>query len=105
MGEYRRVLVVQPMENLDGQFHLNAARDVKKSTGRNQSLMQCSKLRRTKDCWLRHEVCLEKSGVLHHGAREWLKNDSTFFQLLRNNVAMDKFVAVKDKSGRDLGDT
>ena len=59
MGKDGRVLTMQPMKNLYGQFDFNTARDVKECAGRNHRLMQGGKLSRAKDGSLRHEIFSE----------------------------------------------
>ena len=38
----------------------------------------------------------EQIGVLNHGALERLENDAALFQLIRNDVALDKLVTRED---------
>src|SRR4029079_11045031 len=51
---------------------------------------------RSQLCWLRHEIFAEQVRVLNHCPLERLENDAAPFQLIRNHVALDKFVTCED---------
>ena len=102
MGKDGSVFAVQPMENLDRQFDLDAPRHVKKCSRRNQRLMQCGELGRAENSWLRHEMFSKQFAVLDDGALKRLENDATLFQLIGNNIALDELVASENQTGRDL---
>src|SRR5262249_34368839 len=50
----------------------------------------------------RHEIFPEEIGVLHHGALERLKNYAAFFQVFRNDIALDELVVREDHPTRVL---
>src|SRR2546430_5024545 len=102
MGKDGSVFAVQPMENLDRQFDLDAPRHVKKCSRRNQRLMQCGELGRAENSWLRHEMFSKQFAVLDDGALKRLENNATLFQLIGNNIALDELVASENQTGRDL---
>src|SRR5205814_2388138 len=99
------VFAVQPMENLDRQFDLDAPRHVKKCSRRNQRLMQCGELGRAEDSRLRHEMFSKQFAVLDDGALKRLENDATLFQLIGNNIAFDELVASENQTRRDFVET
>jgi len=45
---------------------------------------------------------LKKIGVLNHRSFERLKNDPVLFQLVRNNIAMNKLIASEDQTASHL---
>ena len=90
------------MENLDRQFDFDAARHVKKCSGRNQRLVQRSKLGGAERGRLRHEMFSEKIGVLDHGALERLEDDAALLQLFGNDIALDELIAGEDQTRRDF---
>src|SRR5438094_10440452 len=98
------VFAMQPMENLDRQFDLDAPRHVKKCSRRDQRLMQCGKLGRAEDSRLRHEMFSKQFAVLDNGALKRLENDATLYQLIGNNIALDEQVVSKDHTRRCLGE-
>ena len=51
---------------------------------------------------VRHEIFPEEIGVLDHGALERLKNYAAFFQVFRNDVALDQLVVREDHPTRVL---
>src|SRR5712691_3832444 len=102
MREHRSVLAVQPMENLDRQFNLDAARHIKKCSRRNQRLMQRSEPGRAKNRRLRHEMFPEKIDMFDHGALERLKDDAALLQLLGNDVAFNQSIAGENQTRRDF---
>src|SRR5207244_10520902 len=96
------IFAMQPMENLDRQFDLDAPRHVKKCSRRDQRLMQCGELCRAEDGRLRHEMFSKQFAVLDHGALKRLENDATLFQLIGNNIAFDELVASENQTRRDF---
>ena len=84
MRKHGCVLTIEPMENFDRQFDLDAARDVNERARGNECLMQRGELGRTEPGRLRHEMFSEQLGVLDHGALERLKDHAALFQLIGN---------------------
>ena len=51
---------------------------------------------------VRHEIFPEEVGVLYHGALERLENYAAFFQVFRNDVALDQLIVREDHPTRVL---
>src|SRR5438046_10104942 len=104
MGKDGSVFAVQPMENFDRQFDLDAPRHVKKCSRRNQRLMQCGELGRAENSWLRHEMFSKQFGVLDDGAIKRLENDATLFKLIGKKIALGVVIDSNNAKDRELFD-
>src|SRR5437667_7515767 len=102
MRKHGSVLTIEPMENFDRQFDLDATRDVNECARGNECLMQRGELGRTEPGRLRHEMFSEQLGMLDHGALKRLKYHAALFQLIRNHVALNELVAGENHAPSDL---
>ena len=92
----------QPVKDLDRLFDLDPAWNEKKCSVRDQCLVQRRELGRAQDRRLRHEIFLEKIGVLDHRAFERLKNHAALLQVVGNDIALDQLIAGKNKARREF---
>src|SRR5438105_1326630 len=96
------VLAVQPMKNLDRQFDLDSARDVKKCAGGNERLMQRGEFCSTEHGRLRHEMFPKQIGMLEYCTLQRLKDDSAFLQLLGDDVALKQLITGENNARRHV---
>ena len=99
------VLAVQPMEGLDRQFHFHAARDVKKSAGPNERLVERGKFGRAEGRRLVHEMAPEQFLVLDHGALERLEDHAGLAELFRKHVALEQMIVGENQTAGGFVET
>ena len=101
MRKDRGILSVQPMENLNRQFNLNAARHVNKGAGIDECLMQRGELCRPERRWLRHEMLSKQIFVLEQSPLERHQKHAVFEERFRNRIASDQLIVRKDEPPSD----
>src|SRR5947207_6342989 len=90
------------MKDLDRLFNFDPARHEKKSSVRDQRLMQGCEFGGAENRGLRHEMFLEEIGMVDHRPLERLKNHAALLQIFGNDIALDQLIVRENQTRREL---